>query len=101
MTHHANPTSPASILNVRRLPGRLNAEQAAALIGVAPEIIPILTKAAHLKPLGKPDQQAVKYFCAHELLGLIEDRRWLDKVTACIYSHHREKTDRKKGRAAR
>lgn len=98
---HANPNSPSNILNLRRLPGRLNAEQAAALIGVAAEMIPILTKAGHLKPLGRPDQQAVKYFSARELLGLIEERKWLDKMSACIYAHHRNKADRKKGASAK
>jgi hypothetical protein len=45
---------PETLLNCRRLPCRLKAEKAAALIGCLPHDIPILTRAGLMKPLGFP-----------------------------------------------
>ncbi len=46
-------SEPGAILTLLRLPGRVNAEQTAALIGFAPWDIPLLVKARLLKPLGR------------------------------------------------
>ena len=50
------------ILNVRRLPARLNAEQTAALLGLSSHDIPVLVSAKLLRPLGKPVPNAAKWF---------------------------------------
>jgi hypothetical protein len=34
--------------------------------------------------LGKPAQNGHKFFCAAEILGLSEDREWLDKATRAV-----------------
>ena len=76
---------------MRRLPGRLNAEQAAAFIGVPLSAIPLLTASKLLKPLGQPAQNSMKIFASIEVEELCRDRRWLDRVTRCIEEYHRGK----------
>ena len=51
-----------SLLNCRRLPGRLNTTEAAILLGFQEHDIPALTFAKLLAPLGKPATNAPKYF---------------------------------------
>ena len=71
-------------LNLKTIPARLNAEQAAWLIGCLPYNIPALVLAKQLKPLGNAPTNAVKYFCAADVLELCKDRNWLARVTAVI-----------------
>jgi hypothetical protein len=52
----------ATILTIRRLPARVNVEQAAALLGFQPHDIPALVKHKLLAPLGKGKRNTVKYF---------------------------------------
>ena len=72
------------LLYAERLPGRLNAEQAAALLGFQAHDIPILVKKGLLKPLGGGPKNCVKYFSsvAIELNRL--DEPWLNKATKAI-----------------
>jgi hypothetical protein len=71
-------------LNLRRLPFRLNVEQAAYLLGFAPHNIRTLVKHGLLVPLGKANQQHVKYFALVDLEEKGRDVRWLSKATAAI-----------------
>ena len=75
-----NRTSP-------RLPGRLNADQAAAVLGFAPHDIPLLVRAKLLSPLGKPAPNAIKFFAAVVVERLAEDDTWLGKATNAIYNY--------------
>lgn len=79
------------LLKTARLPGRLLGEQAAILIGCRSHDIPILVKAGLLLPLGEPVQNSVKYFCTVEILGKIQDRKWLHLVTTVIQKHWKGK----------
>jgi hypothetical protein len=72
------------LLDLHRLPARMTPEQAAQLLGFAPHDIPVLVKASLLKPLGKPAQQAVKYFAAYELEQHAVDHEWLDAATKAV-----------------
>ncbi len=80
-----------TVLNLPRLPARLNTEQTAALLGFMEHDIPVLIKAPLLKPLGNPAPNAPKYFCAVEVHGLAESREWLDKATKAITQHWQRK----------
>ena len=71
-------------LNLKTFPARLNSDQAAWLIGCQPHNIPALVAAKQLKPLGHAPANAVKYFCAAEVLELCRDRNWLARVTTVI-----------------
>jgi hypothetical protein len=75
---------PASLLAVVRLPGRLNNEQAAEVLGFQPHDIPLLVKAGLLKPLGGGPRNCVKFYAACEIEQLGQDPKWLDKATKAI-----------------
>ena len=70
-------------LNLYRLPARLDAEQTAALLGLAPYETPFLVRAKLLHPLGKPVQNSRKFFAASEVQELI-GRQSLDPATKAI-----------------
>jgi hypothetical protein len=48
-------------LNVRTLPARAVAEEAAWILGFAPHDIPVLVSAGLLKPLGHPPASGTKF----------------------------------------
>lgn len=74
---------------MQRLPARLDAPQAALLLGFAVHDVPVLIKARLLKPLGSPAPNGVKWFSAVELETLAQDRAWLDRATKTVQAHWR------------
>jgi hypothetical protein len=80
-----------------QLPVRLNAEQAAWVLGCQAHDIPALIHARLLRPLGNPAQNSTKYFATAELLEIAKDRAWLVKVTNTISQHWQHQNARKKG----
>jgi hypothetical protein len=77
----ANPTP---LFNVPRLPGRLTAEQAAALLGFELHDIPVLVRDGLLKPLGSPKPSAPKKFATVDIEEKIRDVQWLSKATKTV-----------------
>ncbi len=84
----------AVILNCRRLPGRVDVDDTARLLGFQPHDIVTLMRARLLRPLGNPVPNAHKYFAAAELEELSRDRAWLEKATRAIAQHWRERNQR-------
>jgi hypothetical protein len=82
-------------LNLRHLPGRLTAEQAAGYLGVSPHEMPILMARGLLKPLGHPAINAQKYFLAATLQELKRDEKWFGKACDAIGEYWRNKNARK------
>lgn len=80
-----------SLLNLRRLPARLNSEEAAAFVGVQGHDIPILIRKKLLRPLGGGAKNTVKYFSTLELERMSQDRKWLDDVTKALRRSRSEK----------
>lgn len=81
----ANTANPSlALLDIRRLPARLTAEQAAEILGFKAHDIPLLLRAPLMKPLGGGPKNSVKYFHADEVEGLARNRQWLDKATRAI-----------------
>lgn len=76
--------SPNSILDTRRLPARLTAEQAAVLLGFQLHDLPILIQKGLLKPLGTPAPNAPKYYAACEIEALAGDSNWLHRATKAV-----------------
>ena len=72
------------LLNFQRLPGRLNAEQTAVLLGFQAHDIPVLVRRGLLKPLGNPAQQVTKYFAAVDIQEHAADTNWLSRATKAI-----------------
>lgn len=75
------------ILGCRFLPGRLNAEQSAQLLGFQIWDIPILVAAGLLYPLGDPRPGCVRYFASVEIRKAAESRKWLDEASGVINEH--------------
>lgn len=67
--------------------GRIDATTAAAILGFQEHDIAVLVSEGLLEPLGKPVQNAVKYFAAVYILALAEDPVWLSKATQAVYEH--------------
>ena len=63
-------------------------DEAASVFGWPAYYMPFLVRAGYLKPLGKPAQNARKWFATVELERLSNDAAWLDKsiriVGKCI-----------------
>jgi hypothetical protein len=56
------------------LPARLLAAEVANLLNCTPEDVAILVTAGKLRPLGRPNPNAMKFFSAFELIALLADR---------------------------
>ena len=82
----------------RRLSARINVETVAEIIGCTHEDVTLLVQAHVLKPLGKPGQNAVKWFSSVEVLQLTADRKWLDDVTKTLSQYWRRKRARRRAR---
>lgn len=95
----ANAASHDWCLYVERLPGRVNAEQTAKLIGCQPHDIGPLVRAKLLRPLGGGPRNSVKYFSSAKLLVACADDRWLDKVTKTISQSRKKPVQGASGQA--
>ena len=60
--------------------------------------MPLLARAGHLKPLGKPNQNARKWYATVELERLSRDPAWLDKAIRLVDRLIREANGNGKGR---
>ena len=65
-------------------------EDVATLLGLPKYTIPQLVRAKLLKPLGKPSQNARKWFARVEIEALAQDRAWLDKSVLILERYFRE-----------
>src|SRR5450755_950462 len=79
------------------LPARLLAAQVAKLLNCTPEDVALLVTAGKLRPLGRPNPNAVKFFSAVELIALLADRDWLDEATKTIGQYWKRKNARRHG----
>jgi hypothetical protein len=79
------------------LPARLLAAQVAKLLNCTPEDVAVLVSAGKLRPLGRPNPNAVKFFSAVELIALLADREWLDEATKTIGQFWKRKNARRHG----
>src|SRR4030095_5859235 len=83
----------STILNLLRLPARLDVHQTAILLGFREHDIPVLVKAGLIKPLGKPAVNAVRHFSAMVIEQLARDPEWLGRATNSVYRHWRKKRE--------
>jgi hypothetical protein len=79
------------------LPARLLAEEVAKLLHCTKEDVGLLVSAGILRPLGGPNQNAVKFFSVVELMALLADREWLDEATKTIGQFWKRKNARRNG----
>lgn len=92
--HTLSPHDKFALLNCRRLPARLNSSETALLLGVHDHDIAPLVAAKLLLPLGKPAQNAPKYFAAVDVLVRADDREWLSNATKALARHWQAKNSR-------
>lgn len=86
----------SEFLNLRRLPGRINAEQAASLLGVPPGCIPILVRYKFLEPLGndvKPN--APKQFASVRIVELTQDKKEMHRMQVILTRYWKGKNEAK------
>lgn len=83
------------LLNLARLPARLNVVEVAALLGFRPHDIPILVARGLLKPLGRPAPNCEKYFARTKVVEAENNEEWLSRATALLSQHWRNKNARK------
>lgn len=84
--------SAQELFNCHRLPARIDAQQAAVLLGFREQPdIQILMRLKLLKPLGAPAQNGVKYFSSSMVMQLAADQEWLHKATAAVQRFWRSK----------
>ena len=79
-------------------PACVDAEAAAKFLGWPPYFMPLLARAGHLKPLGKPGQNARKWYAMVELERLSRDPVWLDKAIRLVDRLVREANGKAKGK---
>ncbi len=82
-------------LNLKHLPARLTAEEAAWFLGYSPQEIPVLMAEGILKPLGHPPRNGPKYFATAELEELRRNSKWLAKASDAIVGYWQNKNSRK------
>jgi hypothetical protein len=84
-----------SLLNLTRLPARLNTAQTAACLGFEPHHIPVLAARGFLKPLGRPMPSSDKYYARIRIMEKADDEEWLSRATAALSQHWQDKNARK------
>ncbi len=88
----------ATLLNLRRLPGRLTAAQTAVMLNCADHDIPALMRAGMLKPLGNPLPNSVKHFGTVEILDLANDKSSMEAISETLASYWKKKNAIRKPR---
>ncbi len=85
-----------AFLNQRHLPSRLTARETGWLLGFSPYDITVLASKGLLKPVGKPAQNSTKYYSTAQIQSLHGDVKWLDRATALLNKHWKEKNEGRK-----
>jgi hypothetical protein len=80
------------------LPACVDTEAAAKFFGWPSYFMPLLARSGHLKPLGKPAQNARKWYATVELERLSRDPVWLDKAIRVVDKLVREANGTQKGK---
>src|ERR1035438_785946 len=81
----------------KNLPAGLLVTQVAKLLNCTTEDVAILVSAGKLRPLDRPNPNAMKFFSAVELIALLADRYWLDEATKTIGQYWKRKNARRHG----
>jgi len=76
----------------------VDAEGAAGFFGWPPYFMPLLARAGHLKPLGKPTQNSRKWYATVELERVAQDPAWLDKAIRIVDRLVREANGKQRGK---
>jgi hypothetical protein len=72
-------------------PARYSAAQAADVLGFHVDDIPVLVREGFLTPLGKPQNNSIKYFSSEAVANLGTDQQRMDEAQAVLYQKNRDK----------
>jgi len=86
------------IAHDRRWPACVGVEEASKIFGWPLYFLPLLIRAGHIKPLGKPAQNGRKWFASVELERLSQDKDWLDKAIRIVEKHVHDANLKQKGK---
>jgi hypothetical protein len=89
---------PKAMSNGRARPACVGMEEVAAIFGWPDYYVPFLVSAGHLMPLGKPAQNARKWFATVEIERMCGDPDWLDKAVRIVEKQIQEMNKRQKVR---
>jgi hypothetical protein len=73
----------------------MDAEQAARFFEWPTYFLAFLVRAGHLKPLGRPAQNARKWYATVELERLGQDPVWLDKAVRIVAKRVRDENGKR------
>jgi len=90
--------NPAGTQSGQSWPACVDAEAAARFFGWPPYFMPLLARAGHLKPLGKPARNARKWYALVELEHVARDPAWLDKAIRIVDRLVREANGKQRGK---
>ena len=90
--------APLKIQPLGKYRATMTKEEVADALGVATHIIPPLSRAGLIKPLGRPQRYCVKHYSRDVLAQQLADLAWLDRVVAAIHRHWRVKNARKRAK---
>jgi hypothetical protein len=79
-------------------PACVSMEEAAAMFGWPNYYLPFLVRAGHLKPLGKPAQNARKWFATVVIERMSADPDWLDKAIRIVEKQIQEMNKKQRGK---
>ena len=79
-------------------PACVGMEEAAAIFGWPNYYLPFLVRAGHLKPLGKPTQNAHKWFATVEIERMSQNPDWLDKAIRIVEKQIHEMNQKQRKR---
>ena len=82
-------------LNLKNLPARMKADEAAWYLGFSAHEIPILISDGLLKPLGRPPANGVKYFSTVSLDEMRRDVKWLGRASDCVVQYWKTRNEKK------
>jgi hypothetical protein len=88
--------NPLTLLNLRRLPARIDYQGAAYLLNFEVVAIRALVELGFLKPLGSPKGMEHKYLASRTLLKLADDEKWLHDASRAVSKYWAEKNGRRK-----
>ncbi len=83
------------LLHAVRLPARVNAEEAAVLLGFESHDIPTLIARGLLKPLGSPGRNSPKRFSSADILAKSDDLKWLCRAEVVVADKWKLKNSRR------
>ncbi len=81
-------------------PACVGVEEAARVFGWPLYFVPVLLRSGHLTPLGKPMQNARKWFATCELERLSRDPAWLDRAIRIVERHVQEANRKQRGQTS-